>query len=174
MASTACASKTSRHTRPAQRDLEHSLNLRMTTGSAAGSIRESRDGAVDFKVYRMPFWGFGQIIKTAAIVLTFNALELSQETATAILRKNLHCRRDASEIEQLSHDKRPASWSVRINISNQIGAIWFDDLQFVKIPQEALLCGRLDSSAYIAGSANAYLNLACRGRREKRRQCSLR
>lgn len=123
-----------------------------------------RDGAVDFKVYRMPFLGIWTNHKNGGNSLTFNALELSPgDSDWQYFEKIFTADEMQARIEQLSHDKRPASWSVRINISNQIGAIWFDDLQFVKVPQEALLVASLDSSAYIAGRANAYLNLALQG-----------
>jgi hypothetical protein len=118
-----------------------------------------RNDTVNFKTYGMPFLGIWTNTKTHNS-LTFNALPFPPGSHEWQRFEKIFRYEDIkAAIEQRRFDTRPVRWAIRINIANQPGTVWFDDLSLTKLEPPANIDAALHSREYFAGQRNASLTI---------------
>ncbi|NLF94226.1 MAG: hypothetical protein GX564_10090 [Oligosphaeraceae bacterium] len=118
-----------------------------------------RNDTVDFKTYHLPFFGIWTS-KKGRNSFNFNALSLPPGSSDWQFFEKIYRREDIQGmIAKRNFADRPTHWSIRINISQQPGSVWFDDLSFVRLPAVVNLRAQLNSREYIVNSRNAILSL---------------
>ncbi len=118
-----------------------------------------RNDTVDFKTFRLPFFGIWTSLN-GRNSLNFNALSFPAGSSDWQHFEIIYRQEDIQGmIAKRNFADRPTSWAIRINISQQPGTVWFDDLSFVKLEQVPQVEAALNSKAYVANSRNAILSL---------------
>lgn len=119
-----------------------------------------RNDTVDFKTHRLPFFGIWTTQK-GRNSFTFNALSFPPGSSDWQFFEIIYRWEDIQGmIAKRNFADRPTHWAVRINISQQPGTVWFDDLSFVRLPAVVSLRAQLNSQEYIANARNAILSLS--------------
>ncbi|MFA6725052.1 MAG: hypothetical protein WCS95_10295 [Lentisphaeria bacterium] len=117
------------------------------------------DETLDFKTRGMPFIGIWTSGKSGNN-LTFNALSLPPGTHDWQYFEKVFSYKEIEKlISRQNFARRPTRWALRINMLNQPGQVWFDDLSFVRLENKMRLKLKLDSKQYIRNNKNALVQV---------------
>ncbi len=114
---------------------------------------------IDGKSHLLPFIGIWTNNANGTNNVNFSGLKLAAGSRDWFYFEKLFSAAAIQDvIARKPHDQRPASWSLRINIANQPGKIWFDDLELIRIPKDTFTA-KLNATEFTADTAKAQLEI---------------